>query len=192
MLRTIRLTAAIVCFTLVTLLFLDFTGNIAYMVRMAGKNSIPAGCISLECRCGIIPYHTYKSCSGVFIVRSFVLWEYFRMLFRGYPANVKNWIVSVILRLWNGSCYGVLAVFIIAMIVGLNALAILIAPYSAVWANGLCFVRSGLAVGKQPSGILCRTGRQLCFLWSGRMDKKFFYFGYCRGYSNCTYYIGMA
>ena len=57
--------------------------------------------------------------------------------------------------------YGVLAVFIIAMIVGLNALAILIAPYSAY---GLCFVRSGLAVGKQPSGILCRTGRQLCFL----------------------------
>ena len=28
MLRTIRLTAAIVCFTLVTLLFLDFTGTL--------------------------------------------------------------------------------------------------------------------------------------------------------------------
>ena len=28
MLRTIRLTAAIVCFTLITLLFLDFTGTL--------------------------------------------------------------------------------------------------------------------------------------------------------------------
>ena len=38
-----------------------------YMVRMAGKNSIPAGCISLEYRCGIIPYHTYN------LVRAYLL-----------------------------------------------------------------------------------------------------------------------
>ena len=31
------------------------------------KNSIPAGCISLECRCGIIPYHTYN------LVRAYLL-----------------------------------------------------------------------------------------------------------------------
>ena len=50
MLRTIRLITAIVCFTLITLLFLDFMG-IFHMVRMAGENSISAGPISLEHRC---------------------------------------------------------------------------------------------------------------------------------------------
>lgn len=40
--------------------------------------------------------------------------------------------------------------------------------FNETWALGAeldySHVRSGLAVGKQPSGILCRTGRQLCFL----------------------------
>lgn len=67
MLRTIRLTAAIVCFTLVTPVISRLYRDIAYLVRMAGKNSIPAGCISLEYRCGIIPYHTYN------LVRAYLL-----------------------------------------------------------------------------------------------------------------------
>ena len=53
MLRTIRLTTAIVCFTLITLLFLYFTG------RMVGENSISAGFISLEHRCRIVFSCTY-------------------------------------------------------------------------------------------------------------------------------------
>ena len=71
MLRTIRLTAAIVCFTLITLLFLDFHRDIAHMVRMAGENSVSAGSISLEHRCRAIPYCASHYYSGVFIVRSF-------------------------------------------------------------------------------------------------------------------------
>lgn len=58
MLRTIRLTTAIVCFTLITLLFLDFTGTL-HMVRMVGENSISAGFISLEYRCRIVFSCTY-------------------------------------------------------------------------------------------------------------------------------------
>ena len=97
MLRTIRLTAAIVCFTLVTLLFLDFTGTLhTWFGWLAKIQFLPA---VLALNIGVVLFLSYlQSCSGVFIVRSFVLWEYFRMLFRGYPANVKR-IVSVILRL---------------------------------------------------------------------------------------------
>ena len=43
MLRTIRLTAAIVCFTLVTLLFLDFTGTLhTWFGWLAKIQSLPA------------------------------------------------------------------------------------------------------------------------------------------------------
>lgn len=56
MLRTIRLTAAIVCFTLITLLFLDFTGTLHTWFGWLGENSVPTGSISLEHRCRAIPY----------------------------------------------------------------------------------------------------------------------------------------
>lgn len=70
MLRTIRLTAAIVCFTLITLLFLDFTGTLhTWFGWLAKIQFLPAvlalniGVVySLSCS------HYY---SGVFIVRSF-------------------------------------------------------------------------------------------------------------------------
>ena len=39
MLRTIRLTAAIVCFTLITLLFLDFTGTLHTWFGWLAKRS---------------------------------------------------------------------------------------------------------------------------------------------------------
>ena len=54
MLRTIRLSAAIVCFTLITLLFLDFTGTLHTWFGWSGENSISAGFISLEYRCRIV------------------------------------------------------------------------------------------------------------------------------------------
>ena len=57
MLRTIRLTTAIVCFTLITLLFLDFTGTLH--TWFGCENSISAGFISLEHRCRIVFSCTY-------------------------------------------------------------------------------------------------------------------------------------
>ena len=98
MLRTIRLTAAIVCFTLVTLLFLDFTGTLHTWFGWLAKIQFLPAVLALNIGLWYYSLSYLQSCSGVFIVRSFVLWEYFRMLFRGYPANVKR-IVSVILRL---------------------------------------------------------------------------------------------
>lgn len=71
-----------------------------------------------------------QSCSGVFIVRSFVLLGVFQdaILWVSGKRKKNRFRYSPAMK-WIR--YGVLAVFIIAMIVGLNALAILIAPYSA-------------------------------------------------------------
>ena len=129
MLRTIRLTAAIVCFTLVTLLFLDFTGTLhTWFGWLAKIQFLPA---VLALNVGVVLFLIILTilfgriyCSvicplGVFQdAISWVSGKRKKNRFRYSPA--MKWLR-----------YGVLAVFIIAMIVGLNALAILIAPYSA-------------------------------------------------------------
>ena len=129
MLRTIRLTAAIVCFTLVTLLFLDFTGTLhTWFGWLAKIQFLPA---VLALNIGVVLFLIILTilfgriyCSvicplGVFQdAISWVSGKRKKNRFRYSPA--MKWLR-----------YGVLAVFIIAMIVGLNALAILIAPYSA-------------------------------------------------------------
>ena len=129
MLRTIRLTAAIVCFTLITLLFLDFTGTLhTWFGWLAKIQFLPA---VLALNIGVVLFLIVLTllfgriyCSvicplGVFQdAISWVSGKRKKNRFRYSPA--MKWLR-----------YGVLAVFIIAMIVGLNALAILIAPYSA-------------------------------------------------------------
>ena len=67
MLRTIRLTTAIVCFYTYHPAFSRLHGDIAYLVRMVGENSIPAGFISLEYRCGILFLIIYN------LVRTYLL-----------------------------------------------------------------------------------------------------------------------
>ena len=73
MLRKIRLTLAIVFFTLITLLFLDFTGSIhAWFGWMAKIQFLPA---LLALNVGVVVgLSCLPSCWGVFIVRSFALW----------------------------------------------------------------------------------------------------------------------
>lgn len=66
MLRTIRLTAAIVCFTLVTLLFLDFTGTLHTWFGWLAKIQFLPAVLALNIG-GIIPYHTYN------LVRAYLL-----------------------------------------------------------------------------------------------------------------------
>lgn len=56
MLRTIRLTTAFICFTLVTLLFLDFTGTLHTWFGMAGENTVPAGGIGTQPRRGAVAH----------------------------------------------------------------------------------------------------------------------------------------
>lgn len=129
MLRTIRLTVAIVCFTLITLLFLDFTGTMhAWFGWLAEIQFLPA---LLALNIGIVLFLIILTvlfgrvyCSvicplGVF--QDIVSWfsgKRKKNRFRYSPA--MKWLR-----------YGVLGIFVILMIAGFNSLAILIAPYSA-------------------------------------------------------------
>lgn len=88
MLRTIRLTAAIVCFTLITLLFLDFTGTLhTWFGWLAKIQFLPA---LLALNIGVVLFL-------VVLAPLSVRWECFRTSFRGYPVN-KRKIVSAIHR----------------------------------------------------------------------------------------------
>lgn len=129
MLRTIRLTTAIVCFTLITLLFLDFTGTLhTWFGWLAKIQFLPA---LLALNIGVVLFLVVLTflfgriyCSvicplGVFQdIVSWVSGKQKKNRFRYSPA--MKWLR-----------YGVLGVFIIMMVAGLNSLAILLAPYSA-------------------------------------------------------------
>ena len=127
MLRTIRLTAAIVCFTLITLLFLDFTGTLhTWFGWLAKIQFLPA---VLALNIGVVLFLIVLTllfgriyCSvicplGVF--QDAVSWfsgKQKKNRFRYSPA--LKWLR-----------YGVLAVFILALVAGLNAFVVLLAPY---------------------------------------------------------------
>lgn len=129
MLRIIRITAAIVCFAAITLLFLDFTGTLhTWLGWLAKIQFLPA---VLALNMGVVLFLIALTfvfgrvyCSvicplGVFQdIISWISGKRKKNRFRYSPA--KRWLR-----------YSVLAVFIIAMVSGFNALAILLAPYSA-------------------------------------------------------------
>lgn len=129
MLRSIRVTIATLFFVIVTLLFLDFTGTLhAWFGWMARIQFLPAllalnvGVVLLLVLLTAVFGRVYCSvvCPlGVFQdVVSWLSGKRKKNRFRYSPAMKK-------LR------YAVLALFIAAMVAGLNAAAVLIAPYSA-------------------------------------------------------------
>lgn len=162
MLRTIRLTAAIVCFTFITLLFLDFTGTLhAWFGWLAKIQLLPAllalnvGVVLFLIALTLIFGRIYCSviCPlGVFQdVVSWISGKRKKNRFRYSPA--LKWLR-----------YGVLVVFIIAMVAGLNALAILVAPYSAY--------------GRMASSLLAplwQWGNNLLAYFAERADSYAFY-----------------
>ena len=129
MLRTIRLTTAFICFTLVTLLFLDFTGTLhAWFGWLAKVQFLPA---VLALNLGLVLFLIVLTwifgrvyCSvicplGIFQdVVSWLAGKRKKNRFRYSPA--LSWLR-----------YGAMVIFILAMISGLGAWAALIAPYSA-------------------------------------------------------------
>lgn len=129
MLRTIRLTTALICFTLVTLLFLDFTGTLhVWFGWLAKVQFLPA---VLALNLGVILFLIALTwifgrvyCSVICplgIFQDIVSWlagKRKKNRFRYSPA--LSWLR-----------YGVMGIFILAMISGLGAWAALIAPYSA-------------------------------------------------------------
>ena len=88
MLRTIRLTTAIVCFTLITLLFLDFTGTLhTWFGWLAKIQFLPA---LLALNIGVVLFLVVLTFLFGRTALLFVRWECFRTLFRGYPANKRK------------------------------------------------------------------------------------------------------
>ena len=129
MLRTIRLTTALICFTLVTLLFLDFTGTLhVWFGWLAKVQFLPA---VLALNLGVVLFLIALTwifgrvyCSVICplgIFQDIVSWlagKRKKNRFRYSPA--LSWLR-----------YGVMGIFILAMISELGAWAALIAPYSA-------------------------------------------------------------
>jgi polyferredoxin len=129
MLRKIRIIAAAVCFTLITLLFLDFTGTIhTWFGWLAKIQFLPAvlalnvGVIVLLIALTLLFGRIY--CSVICplgVMQDIVSWyagRRKRNRFSYSPA--KNWLR-----------YAVLAIFIATLVAGFGAIALLVAPYSA-------------------------------------------------------------
>ena len=131
MLRKIRTTLAIVFFTLTTLLFLDFTGTIqGWLGWLAKIQFLPAvmalnvGVIFLLLLLTFVCGRVYCSviCPlGIFQdVVSWISGKRKKKQFRFFYSPAKS-----LLR------YGVLFLFVLALIMGIGSIAALLAPYSA-------------------------------------------------------------
>lgn len=131
MLRKIRITAAVLFFTLITLLFLDFTGAIhTWFGWMANIQLLPAvlalnlAVIIALALLTLLFGRVY--CSVICplgVLQDIISWA------SGKRKGKKNRFTFKKENKWLR--YGVLVLFIVLMVAGANAVAILIAPYSA-------------------------------------------------------------
>lgn len=191
MLRTIRLTLAIVFFAIITLLFLDFSGTLhGYMGWMAKIQFLPAllalnvGVVLLLVVLTLLFGRVYCSviCPlGVFqdVISRFA-GKRKKNRFRYSPA--RKWLR-----------YGMLALFFVTLVAGVrfHAVASLLEPYSSYgriasnlfapvyqWGNNLL---------AYPGG----AGRQLCLLRNGGVDEKPVHLHHSRNYFYRTVHLGM-
>ena len=129
MLRKIRIIAAVLCFTLITLLFLDFTGTIhAWFGWLAQIQFLPAvlalnvGVIVLLVALTLLFGRVY--CSVICplgVMQDVISWFAGRRKKNRFSYSLaKNWLR-----------YAVLAVFVATLVAGFGAVALLVAPYSA-------------------------------------------------------------
>ncbi len=129
MLRKIRIIAAALCFTLITLLFLDFTGTIhAWFGWLAKIQFLPAvlalnvGVIVLLVALTLIFGRVY--CSVICplgVMQDIISWFAGRRKKNRFSYSpAKNWLR-----------YAVLAIFVTTLVAGFGAVALLVAPYSA-------------------------------------------------------------
>ena len=129
MLRKTRITLAIVFYTIITLLFLDFTGTIhTWFGWMAKIQFLPAvlalnlGVIIALILLTVLFGRVY--CSVICplgVMQDIFAWFGKKQKKNRYTySQAKNWLR-----------YGMLGVFIVAMVAGFGGLAALIAPYSA-------------------------------------------------------------
>lgn len=129
MLRKIRITAAIVCFAIITLLFLDFTGSIHIWFGWLAKIQFLPAILALNV--GVVVALVIATllfgriyCSVICplgVMQDIVSWfssKYKKNRFSFSPA--KPWLR-----------YGVLALFVVGLLAGITSATALIAPYSA-------------------------------------------------------------
>ncbi|MDD4847882.1 MAG: 4Fe-4S dicluster domain-containing protein [Bacteroidales bacterium] len=129
MLRKIRITLAIICFTLITLLFLDFTGTLhVWLGWLAKIQFLPAvlalnvGVVAALLLLTIVFGRVY--CSVICpmgVLQDLIAWlgkKFKKNRYSYSPA--KRWLR-----------YSVLALFVVLMVAGVHSIAILVAPYSA-------------------------------------------------------------
>ena len=128
MLRKIRLTLAILFFTLITLLFLDFTGTMhawfGWMAKIQSVLALNVGVIVLLIALTLVLGRVYCSviCPlGVFQdVISWISGRRKKKKYRFSWSPAKSWLR-----------YSVLALFILALIAGIGSFVALLAPYSS-------------------------------------------------------------
>ncbi len=129
MLRKIRIVAAALCFTLITLLFLDFTGTIhSWFGWLAKIQFLPAllalnvGVVIALVLLTLLLGRVY--CSVICplgVMQDLISWA--------AGKRKKNRFTYSPAKTWLR--YGVLAVFIVTLVAGFGAIALLVAPYSA-------------------------------------------------------------
>lgn len=129
MLRKIRLTLALLFFVGITLLFLDFTGTIhAWLGWMAKIQFLPA---VLALNIGVIV---------TLVILTLIFGRIYCSVIcpLGILQDIISWLGSKqkknrfrYSKAMNGLRYGVLGIFIVAMLAGVGSLVALLAPYSA-------------------------------------------------------------
>ena len=162
MLRKIRIATAIICFTLITLLFLDFTGTLHQWFGWLAKIQFLPALLALNI--GIVL---------ALIVLTFALGRIYCSVIcpLGIFQDAISWIAGkrkknrfVYSPAISWLRYGVLALFIIALIAGIGSFVQLLAPYSSY--------------GRIASNLfapLYQWGNNLLAYWAERMDSYAFY-----------------
>ena len=128
MLKKLRITLAIICFTMITLLFLDFTGTLhAWFGWMAKLQFVPALLASGSITVLAINIVT-MTFGRIYCSILCPLGVYQDGISRMAEKRKKNRYKFKKSRKWLR--YSILLVFAVLLFVGLNSIAILIAPYS--------------------------------------------------------------
>lgn len=129
MLRKIRLTLAVLCFTLITLLFLDFTGAVhAWFGWLAKIQFLPAvlainvGVVLALVALTLVFGRIY--CSVICPLG--VLQDIFSWMSNRQKKNRFRYSKAM-----NGLRYGVLGTFVVALVAGIGSWVALLAPYSS-------------------------------------------------------------
>ena len=173
MLRKIRITLAVLLFLAVTALFLDFTGTIHTWLGWTAKIQFLPALLALNV--GVVVALVLLTllfgrvyCSVICplgMMQDIVSWISGRRKKKKYRFSYspeKRWLR-----------YGMLGLFVVALVAGIGSFVALLAPYSSygriasnLFAPLYRFqsVRPAVSLGQQPTGLLCRACRQLCFL----------------------------